>query len=72
MHSHVIYALSLQIRNTKINQCVDTLGKRSANDTVTHYRCLPTREVGYTSQVNEFLFVKRITIASIIASLFRI
>ncbi|KAL5247729.1 hypothetical protein ACHWQZ_G019572 [Mnemiopsis leidyi] len=40
-----------QIRNNKIGQCVDTLGFRKANDTVSHYRCLPKREPGYTNQV---------------------
>ena len=31
---------------------MDTLGRRKANDTIGHYRCLPKREPGYVSQVS--------------------
>ncbi|XP_063692928.1 polypeptide N-acetylgalactosaminyltransferase 1-like [Bolinopsis microptera] len=52
-----------QIRNNKIGQCVDTLGKRKANDTVSHYRCLPKREPGYTNQV--WMYSKKYEVISL-------
>jgi len=52
-----------QIRNKKSNHCVDTLGRRKANDTVGHYRCLPKREPGYVSQM--WMYSKTMEIISL-------